>query len=167
MLCLGFSTLTLAQKTSKEWKKYETADYTISYPSTWTLDDSGQLGTQFFLFSPVESANSTFRANVNLIIQDLSGLKLSLEQYASLSEDQIKNLITDSAILESKNLGGEPEIHRLIYTGRQGVHDLKFYQHYFIVKDKAYVLTFTSQEERFEYYSKVAEEILTSFSLED
>lgn len=149
---------------TEEWKTVKEKTFSINYPSTWGLDQSGQMGTSLILFSPLESEQDTFRENVNVIVQDLKGMDIDLDKYTEISEDQVKKLITNSAIVESKRIkNGNSEYHKIIYTGEQGLFKLTFEQYYWVKKDKAYVLTFTSEQDKFEHFKETGEEILNSF----
>jgi len=141
-------------------------NYSINYPEDWELNKSGLMGSSFILFSPLSSEQDQFKENINLLIQDLTGHNLNLEKYAAISEEQIKTMITDGNILESKRVTTDTlSHHQIIYTGRQGIFNLKFEQYYWVIGDKAYVLTLTCEETQFENYQKVGEEILNSFKL--
>ncbi|MEX2379194.1 MAG: hypothetical protein WD530_00505, partial [Vicingaceae bacterium] len=122
---------------SEKWNSLIKNEYLIEYPNNWDLDESGQMGTSFFLFSALQSQEDQFRENVNLLIQDLSGHQLDLDEYVELSEDQIKKMITDSEIIESKRVvNSESTYHKVLYTGKQGTYHLKFVQYYWLVADK-------------------------------
>ncbi len=150
------------------WKTLEEKNYSIQYPTDWESNQSGQMGTTFFLFSPLSSDQDKFRENINLLIQDLSGHNINLDKYTEISKKQVKALITNSTIIESKRVkNGSEEFHRIIYTGDQGIFHLKFEQFYWIKNDKAYVLTFTCEQDKFSDFSEVGEAILNSFILKD
>ena len=87
---------------TKDWNTFKKDSYTIDYPKDWELDESGQMGTSFILFSPLTSQKDQFRENVNLLVQDLTGYNLDLDKYVEISEEQVKTLITDGKIIESK-----------------------------------------------------------------
>jgi hypothetical protein len=148
------------------WKTLEEKNYSIQYPADWELNQSGQMGTTFFLFSPLSSDQDKFRENINLLIQDLSGHNINLDKYTEISEGQVKTMITNSTLIESKRVkNGSEEFHRIIYTGDQGIFHLKFEQFYWIKNDKAYVLTFTCEQDKFSDFKEVGEAILNSFIL--
>ncbi|MFD0964690.1 hypothetical protein ACFQ1O_11805 [Pseudofulvibacter geojedonensis] len=150
------------------WKSIVDNNYSINYPSNWELDESGQMGTRFILFSPLSSDQDQFRENINLLIQDLSGHNLDLEKYVEISIDQINRMITDGNILKNKRkLNKELNYHQLIYTGKQGEYKLKFEQYLWVIKNKAYVLTLTCEDEQFSNYQKIGEEIMNSFKLKN
>lgn len=163
---LLFSPLFLQAQSTEEWNTFKTNAYSINYPASWSLDTSGQSGTKFLFFSPVESETDAFKENVNLIIQDLKGHDLNLNGYTKLSTEQVKTMMTNSKILESKRVKqGATEYHKIIYTGDLQSYHLTFEQYYWVVKEKAYVLTFTAEQNKFKTYQPTAEKILGSFVL--
>ncbi len=152
------------KETKLNWKTYEVSDYSIQYPDSWELNQSGQMGTSFILFSPLESRKDKFRENINFLIQDLSDYNLDLNEYAKISEGQIKKLVTNSTLIESKRIiNGSNEYHRVIYSGDQGIFHLKYEQFFWVKNEKAYILTLTCEQEKFSDFKKVGEEILNSF----
>ena len=152
------------EETNLNWKTYEVSDYSIQYPDSWELNQNGQMGTSLILFSPLESRKDKFRENINLLIQDLSGYNLDLNEYAKISEGQIKTLVTNSILIESKRIkNGSNEYQRVIYTGDQGIFHLKYEQFFWVKNDKAYILTLTCEQDKFSVFKKVGEEILNSF----
>ena len=113
------------------WKTLTENNYSIKYPESWELSKSNLMGTNFILFSPLTSKLDNFKENVNLLIQDLTGQDLNLTKYVEISESQVKTIITDGNILESERISNRDIIyHKLIYTGKQGVYELKFEQYF-------------------------------------
>ena len=151
---------------TKDWNSLNKKDYSINYPKDWELNESRQMGTSFILFSPLSSQQDRFRENVNLVIQDLKGYNIDLEKYVEISEGQIKTIVTDGKIIESKRISNQSQnYHKVIYKGKQGAFNLKFEQYYWVIRDKSYVLTLTCEENQFDYYKVVGEKILNSFKL--
>lgn len=149
-----------------DWLSLRTDQFEIEYPNDWKLDQSGQMGTRFFLYSPVVDEDDPFTENVNLVIQDLRGYDMDLDQFVEVSLDQINTLATDGKILSSdRKKQGSQEFHQLIYTAKQGIFALKFEQRYWVIGEEAFVLTFTSEEEEFEPFQDTAEKIFSSFTL--
>lgn len=150
----------------KDWKTLSENNYSIHYPDNWELDQSKKNGMSFMVLSPAESENDKVRENVNLLIQDIPD-GMSMDQYIQVSENQIKNIIPNSAILKSaRQLSGEFEYHKISYTGNEGQTNYKFEQDIFVKKGKAYILTLTCEQSQFDKYQEVGEKILNSFRLE-
>ncbi|MFK8102312.1 MAG: hypothetical protein AB8G15_07305 [Saprospiraceae bacterium] len=148
------------------WEKFDGEEYAIEYAPDWKFSQSGQMGTTFVLMSAMESDQDKFGENINLIVQDIKGMGLDLEKYATLSEQQIKTMIENSEIKSSERLekNGQP-FQKVIFTGKQANFDLIFEQYYFIKNEKAYVLTLTFEIDKVEKFQAIGEKMLNSFTL--
>ena len=154
------------QLSSSDWKTLDQTGYSIQYPSTWELNQSEQMATSFVLFSPIESDSDKFKDNVNLLIQDLTGHNLDIDKYTEISEGQIKTMVTNSILIESVRVSNDRgEYHKIIYTGDQGIFHLKFEQYYWVINDKAFVLTFTCEQDKYAEIKETSGKILNSFVL--
>ena len=141
-------------------------NYTIEYPKSWQLDTSGLMGTAFFLFAPLDNQRDKFSENLSLIIQDLAGQNINLENYKTITDKQITDFATDPKVFESRiKKINDTEYFRIVYAMTQGKSRLKITSICFIKNDKAYLITFTTALEQYEAYKKTGEEILSSFSL--
>lgn len=148
-----------------DWNRLETSEYTIHYPRDWTEVPPGTMGTVFTILSPL-GVGDYFRENVNLVTEDLRGMTIGLQEYADLSIEGIKAMVTNAAIIDeelSDSVNGE--FYRVDVTGTQGKYDLRFIQYYIIDRGTAYVLTFTCEENEFGNFSGIGEDILASFRL--
>jgi hypothetical protein len=165
IIAIGFLLLAGCNKsnTSDNWKTFEAIDYSIQYPDNWSLDKSGRLGTEFFLFSELSSSSDKFKENINLIIQNIAGPDAILENYVAKSEKQIREMgsLQSSETINANGL----TYQKLIYTSGQGNFKLKFEQYYIVEFSKAYILTLTTKEDEFDHYQEVGEKIMNSFKL--
>ena len=149
-----------------QWKIHTTDEFEIQYPPNWELNTSGQMGTSFILFSPLEDEQDQFKDNINLLIQDLTGYNLDLDQYVKISEEQVMTMFKGSKFIVNERQQGEShEFHEFIYEGKQGIFDLKFKQYFWVIGEKAWILTFTCEQSKFEEYQANGELILNSFKL--
>lgn len=169
IVCLLFFLLSCSKETKSVeiipgWEILKTSEYTIQYPKEWRLDQSGQMGTLFYLFSPVIDSTDKFSDNINLMKSDLTGSDMDLDKFTELSISQIKTMITNSKIEknERKNLNNVPFQH-VIYTGDQGVYNLRFEQYIFIIDEKSYFITFTAEQKQYEKFKEDASKIMNSF----
>ena len=77
-------------------------------------------------------------------------------------------MVTNSSLISSERIKTtKKEYHKLLYTGDQGVLHLKFEQYYWLIDDKAYVLTFTTEQAKYIDFVMVGEKILNSFKIID
>jgi hypothetical protein len=153
-------------ESSENWVVLDEADYSIQYPDTFDLDQSGQMGLDFVLFSRQASEQDYFKENLNLFIEDLAGQNVSLDDYKQLSLLQIEQLISNFELIESSKITiANTEAIRFIYTGKQGDFDLKWEQIVFVENEKAYILSLTCEVDQFDTYAPVGEEIMKSFKV--
>jgi len=154
------------QDFTEQWKILEGEEYEIQYPAAWDLDQTGQRGTSFVLFAPLDSTADAFRENIGLMIQDLTNYDLNLDQYTELSEEQVRTIFPNSRILESKRIQYPAgDYHRLMYLGDSDVFHLKFVQHFWVNDNHAYVLTFVAEQASFDSYQETGEQIMNTFKL--
>ena len=146
------------------WTTLSESGYSIDYPETWTVDQSGQIGTSFSILAPADSETDDFNENVNLIIQDLGGNEIDLDMFVEISEEQIPIVISSGIIIDSErsNANGR-DFHRILYAGIQGQYTLMFEQFYWIEGSDAYILTFTSKDDQYENYKETAKMVMESF----
>lgn len=161
------------QETDRDWNNYKTPYFQIKYPEKFEFMKKGQHNekgdlmlqqAEFFLYldDTLSLEKDEFQANINLLIQDLSGLSYDLSRFSKDSENQISNLIKNAKIIESKT---NKNHHRIKYSGELDGRDLFFYQHYELKNNQAYILTFSSAYRKFEAYLPVVDSVFSSFQI--
>lgn len=168
MLTLTFLSFTYGSYSqpdkSSQLTSFTKHDYQIEYPKSWTLDTSGLVGSELFVLSPVENDSDKFKENVSLIIQNLAGQNIDLDKYKEISEKQIVGLGTDSKLLESSIVKtSKGDFYRIRYAMSQGIFKLIVTSYCYIKGGNAYLITFTSEFDKYEQYKKIGDKILDSF----
>jgi hypothetical protein len=165
-LVFPFVTNAQSQPAGSSWVTFSKSYYTIDYPSTWRVDTSKTLGADVFLFSPKDLEEDKFSENVNVMIQDLTGMNIDLDKFVEITKNQIKTFVTNGNLLESKRMSkGGMEFHQIVYSASQGIFQLKTRQYYFIVDQKAYLVTLVTEADKYENYLSIGEKIMDSFKL--
>ncbi|MFT3823901.1 MAG: hypothetical protein QM731_08265 [Chitinophagaceae bacterium] len=150
------------------WRTVNKKQYSIQYPSTWTVDSSRQLGADLLISAPIDSISDRFKENIKIIIQNIAGKNVDMDRFVSVSEQQIKTVLPDCNFIESSTVTEAPvTYHKMLFTCTQGQLPLEIEQFYFVTSEKAYVITFTAEQRRFSEYQPVAEKILQSFMLKN
>lgn len=162
LVCLVFIQLIISCKTDDQIT-IETEDYSLSYPSNLELVEVD--GVEFLLFTELKGGNDDFIENLNLMVQDVTTLNLSLQEYVELSEGQIASVGGELMASDLKEKDDGTQYQRVIYTSRSDNKDLKYLQHYYLVNHKAYVLTFTAAESEFASYAHDMELIMDTFEV--
>ena len=140
--------------------------YSLSYPKSWVLDTSKIFGTDLLLRSPKVDSLDQFMENLNVFVQDLHGQKYNLLKMGQESENQIKNMVTDVEIIESRLDSTASHVYySLKYRGRQGKFVLITEQRYYLKDEIGFALTFTIQNGKENDYALTSERIFYSFKL--
>jgi hypothetical protein len=165
---------------ASNWKKFDRANYSIRYPTDWNLEQKQDKtpGTAmlypFTILSPIESSTDKFRENVNLVVEQLKGRtidgvdgqNIDLDKYAELSTNQLKLEMSNFQIVETKKIeNSRRKYYKTIFTWDYEAFKLKVEQYYWVANGKAYVLTFTSERDKFPKFRKTGEKILNTFTL--
>ena len=139
--------------------------FKMDYPRDWSKQE-GFMGTTVIFLSPMEGSNDRFREILSVMVQDLSTQPMTLDQYTELSIQQIGEIITDGQVISSTKVGfAGGDGWELIYAGKQGQYKLKWKCQYIIFGDKAYLLTYAAEEDKFEKYLTGIEQMFRSFTL--
>ena len=134
----------------QDLKTIKTSDYEISYPSNFRYDDSKTRGTEFIIYTEKEDEKDTFIENINLLIQNLKGYKIDLNQYIEITEKQINE---NGILIESKRIIlNNSDVHVLTYEANLNVRNLKFHQYVLVKNEKAYILTYTAKIDKFDVF---------------
>ncbi len=165
MLLTSFSGLAQVEVPA-DWLVYEDDSFLIRYPNGFEVGKSTVPNVSFILLSRSTSSKDQFRENVNLMVQDVRGMEMDLDQFTQVSENQVTTILSKGKILESKRITTDStEFHRLAYVGEQGDLRLIFVQHYWIIEGKAYILTFTGEAAEFKKYDAVSQVMMQSFRI--
>jgi hypothetical protein len=151
-----------------DWKTLLAEGHSIQHPAAWTEDVSGNIGSTFFLYSPLTDEEDTFSENINLMVQPLQGLGMTLEKFVQTTEDQVGVFMTESKIIHKDySKKSKKECCVLEYAGLMNGFELHFLQYLWVIDEKAYILTFTAEGKNFEKYRLTATEILDSMKLKN
>ena len=140
--------------------------YSLNIPATWNLDTSKIFGSDLILRSPKVDSLDQFIENLNVFVQDLHGHNYNLSKMGQEGENQIRNMVTDVEILESR-LDSTASIpyYYLKYKGRHGKFLLTTEQRYYLKDETGIALTFTLQNGKEKEYAEVSEKLFSSFKL--
>jgi hypothetical protein len=151
-------------RATSNWKTFTQSNYSIQYPPNWDLNPNPGLGLNFAVLSRLENGNDLFRENVALMIQNLAGRNIDLDKFATISEEQVRTVAVNGVLLESSRMedGQYPHQH-LVYTSDQNNYHLTTEQYYWVQGQQAYILTLSCEQDKYDAYKRVGEQILNSF----
>lgn len=151
-----------------EWNTFDAGNYSIQFPDGFELDSSGKTGAIFLFFPKQDTSPEGFRTNINIHLQDLSQNKIDLETYVEITKSQIQTMVENGRLMESTRVKQEEkEYHIIVYTGTFNQMNMKWFQHYHIQHDTAYILTLTCPEEEFDLLLSIGQQIISTFSFSE
>lgn len=135
----------------------------INHPKSWTIEEDQ--GGVYFL-SPKETSADTMRENVNVLVEDISGDTVTLEQYTASALEQVKSLTNYTLVSQGKSRLGKLPAYSIVYTATIDNHAVQFQQAWTVKGKKAYLVTLASSPTSFESYTRVFGRMIKSFGLE-
>lgn len=151
----------------EKWHNFSNDTFEISYPEGWTPDTTRkEMGASLILLTDAENESDNFRENINVNIQDLSKRKMTVEQFAKFSEDQINKMIQQVTIIRSEKITNTPgRMWCMEFESSKSGEELRWKQYYYPKDDKMYVVTFTAKKSAFDKFHLLADKIMNSFTL--
>jgi hypothetical protein len=146
---------------------YENPTYGVkmSYPAYLKKQEDISGGIVFFL-SPQGSATDAYPANLDILVQNISSSPASLEEFTNLSIAQMREMVPDYNITDSRKATlSKEDAYLLSYTGTQGLLKLKWMSVYTIKNDTLYLITYTAGADKFSSYLPTVSKMLDSFEI--
>jgi len=141
----------------------------IKYPKTWTKEETTNpiTGTVVRFSSPKQGDRDPFQENLSVEIHDLSAEPVTDQQFTKEALKQIYQFVPNANIiieLKDQNIGNSSG-YQVVYTGRDGKQNLKRMQMWAVRNNKAYVLTYEAEEQKYLQFLPVAQKMIDSFEI--
>jgi len=135
--------------------------YKIDYNADWEKEE---VDISVVFSSPKESEDDTFRAAVNVVVQDLSSMSMTLEELTDHMKDYLAKANATIERSGSETLGGKSG-YLLVVTGKRGELELKMMQIYAVANNRAYIISYTAEADKYDKYLEEAEKMIKSFEI--
>lgn len=146
---------------SAAWQTIDRSDFSIRYPSDWTLQPESE-NAVFYLYAPAESDADRFRENVSLVVEVLPNGKYDADSYV---KEAIK-LLQGQVTTNERIVRAGHEGRRLIYTQRPALDVMTTNELYvWVINGKAYLLAFSRESGNEGDQANAGERILQTFEL--
>jgi eukaryotic-like serine/threonine-protein kinase len=136
-----------------------TFNFDIRYPQEWEIK---QISGIVVFLSPLDSQNDTFRENVNVVVEDLGSNRVTVEQYVKAADDVWMR--SDSTLkfenAKKTKLNGEDAFYTIAVNEK-----IKYKQYKLVKNNQAFIITYTSEPEKFNQFLNIAETIMASFKI--
>lgn len=138
--------------------------YKIDYPSTWRLK-AGCAANECTILAPSDTLTSpdTYLESINLTFNSLPSATYTVDKYAQFSIDYLPKVVKNFKVVEKKKL--KSNVIRLTYTGEKDTFKQTWRQYYYVKSSKLYIVTFSAETPKYDYYQKIIESFLNSFTL--
>ncbi|GEM_PF-3568951 len=143
----------------------DTHDIYVYHPEDWTVKEVDE--TTFGFVSPKASEEDPFMENVGIQIIDLSGHSITLEEYGQLLIDQATSDVADFELLSSELVPGDGDYvdsYYIEYDGTQNGLPMAYDTTLMIDGDRGFILTYTAEQDNFDQYVDIANQIMDSFT---
>ena len=146
---------------SAAWQTIDRADFSIRYPSDWTLQPEIE-NAVFYLYAPAESDGDRFRENVSLVIEMLPSGKYDADSYVEEAIKLLQVQVTKNERVEWAGHVGR----RLVYTQRPALDIVTTNELYvWVINGKAYLLAFSRESGNEGDQAVTGQRILQTFEL--
>jgi hypothetical protein len=139
--------------------------YKITYPSTWRLKETCAVNECSILapFDTLSKPYDTYTESINLTFNTLPSAEYTVDKYAQFSIDYLPKVVKNFKVIEKKKL--KPNVIRLTYAGEKNNFQQTWRQYYYVKAGKVYIVTFSTETPKYEYYQPFIEPYLNSFTL--
>jgi hypothetical protein len=162
-IVLALFFLTTLPWMQEEMKTYEKDGFSVEYPSSWIVDESGTMNTKVILKS--DEVKDGFSQNLNVIMQDVSAYGLNLDQLVGISEGQFKQMPKAKVVSSERIKDEHGEKHAIVIQGDFSGPDVTVKQYYMLKGKMAYVVTYTNLTKEYPNTKDLGDKILNSFTI--
>jgi len=137
-------------------------NFTVNYPENW---EAGEISGIAYFRTPREGTQDTFSENINIIVDNLTGNPVNLEQYTAYFFAVAPTSITGFQLVEKGTvvINGR-DASFIVYASVQNGARLRHKLYQIVDDKKGYNLTYTALEVNYDTFLPQAEEIMRSFS---
>ncbi|MBN4049130.1 trypsin-like peptidase domain-containing protein, partial [archaeon AH-315-M20] len=138
--------------------------FKINYPSHWILQEEVE-GAVVAILSPPENALDQFHDNFIVLVEDLPYHPITSSEYTDLNVLEYEQFYPSFYLLNSGDtiLNGKPA-HKVVYTW-EGDFYFKTMDILTIHNNKAYTISFTAEEDKFDIFLEIVQDMIDSFEI--
>jgi eukaryotic-like serine/threonine-protein kinase len=150
-----------------EWLTYKDASdrFTMKYPNVWEKQSKDDLAA---FLSPMEHDSDVFREHVYVTVQDLTEKPMTMAEYTKVTTDWVKGAKGTMQLEREIEFAGNKatEIAYTLPPDAIGLGiELMFYQVWIIKQNKAYLLTYSAEPNKYHKFEPEAMDMMRSFQL--
>lgn len=152
-----------AEEIQKDWKTLESSEYSIKYPHTWVVNQTGYMGTSFLLISKQTSIRDFYQENVRLVIDTLDFASTSLTQYVQNEMKRLEKELPKFKVVNAPFANNDTTVMNLQYEANENKTHVFIESEYQLKNSCVYILTFSGKYREIKRYKLIGEGIIKSF----
>ena len=153
-----------AQVFGQDLLPFEDANFFISYPKNWSVDNSKSSGTEFMIFSPLLDDEDYYQDFFKMNVMPLPGQNETLEHFSDQHVKDISFFYQDAKfnVDEYVEHGGKRCRH-IQFSGAFNGFGLTQEQYIWFFFDQAYILTYTAESVDYWKLKEKSKEVFKTF----
>ena len=138
-------------------------NFKIKYPVNWEKRVA-KMNTIVAFVAKLENPLEKFRENFTIMVRETDLEPSLLDELIDIEITQLKEAFLDFQLIKKKktNLSQIPA-YLLIYIGKKKDFEVKIMQYYTIKDNLIYLLTYTTEIEKFDKFLKIIKKMIKSF----
>ncbi len=140
----------------------------MKYPDNWDKQEQSNAVSQEFVkfISPLEKEGDRFQEQVTVMVEPSNNR--TLDDYTKLSKQEILNLDKNAKITQdSPSTLAAKNGHSVVYTTKEGDLELKKLQVWTLKHDRAYLIAYEAEAEKYEQFLPVVKKMIASVEVAD
>lgn len=162
-LCLFMIVLASSART-QDILIYQTDNFIIEYPIDWSIDSTGNAGTEFMILSKLQDEEDQYEDAITLTSLQYPTSDDALKTFSEQHLNDLRIFYQDINITSDEFIthGGAACRHYVV-SGKFSNVGIIQEEYVWALNDKMYLLTYNSQTEGYEKLSAASKKILGSF----
>jgi eukaryotic-like serine/threonine-protein kinase len=141
----------------------------MKYPDNWDKQEQSNAVSQEVVkfISPLEQEGDRFREKVTVMVEPSNNR--TLDDYTKLSKQEILNLDKNAKITQEDSAStlASKNGHSVVYTTKEGDLELKKLQVWTLKHDRAYLIAYEAEAEKYEQFLPVVTKMIASVEVPD
>jgi serine/threonine-protein kinase len=166
---VGYQGVTSILTPTTKYEAYQDNDLKIKidYPETWAKQKHDDILSRRIILIPDDPDSSNERNNVSINVEDLSSATISLSQYTQETVAALKKF-SDATEINGPNdvTVASSQGSKVIFLAVEDGKEQKKMQIWTLRQNRAYIITYTADRDKFDRYIDRVDKIVKSFEIQ-
>jgi eukaryotic-like serine/threonine-protein kinase len=166
---IGYQGITSILTPDIKLAAYTDEDFKIKldYPENWSKQKRDEIFFKGIILIPDDADSNNARNNLSINIEDLSNKPVSLSQYTEDALNDIKKFSAANEIIGPQEITvASNQGIKVIFSTQENGQAIKKMQIWTLQQNKAYIITYTADKDKFDQHLDAIEKIIKSFTIQ-